>query len=185
MSVTTPAQTAIVATVAIQRARAAVEKRAPSASRPPPWAPRAGRAGEVAAAQDLHRRAARGAPRRPRRRRDDDRHHSGQGERERARERRARPELVERGEQLGGRPGDDQRAERDAERRGGHRHERGLDRLLRRDPARAEAERALDAEPGQPALDVGVRARGEHRAGRDQRDERERDEQRDHDPRGL
>ncbi len=36
MSVTTPAQTPIVATAAIQRARAAVAKRAPSATRPPP-----------------------------------------------------------------------------------------------------------------------------------------------------
>ena len=63
--------------------------------------------------------------------------------------------------------------------------ERGLDRLLGGDPARAEAERALDAEAGQAALDVGVRARGEHRPRREQRDERERDEQRDHDPRGL
>ena len=67
----------------------------------------------------------------------------------------------------------------------GHRHERRLGRLLGRDPARAEAERALHAEAGQPALDVGVRARGEHRPGRDQRHERERDQQRDHDPRGL
>ena len=48
-----------------------------------------------------------------------------------------------------------------------------------------EAERALHAERAQAPLDLGVRARGEHRPGGDQRDERERDEQRDHDPRGL
>ena len=100
-------------------------------------------------------------------------------------ERPARAELVQRGEEVGGRAGDDERAEGDAERGGRDGDDRRLDRLLRGDPARAEAERALDAEAGQAALDLGVRAGGEHRPGGDQRDQRERDQQRDHDPRGL
>ena len=45
----------------------------------------------------------------------------------------------------------------------------GLDRLLRRDPARPKAERALDPEARQPALDLRVRARGEHRPRGDER----------------
>ena len=143
-------------------------------------------AGEVAAAQDLDRRAARGAPGRPGRGGDDDRDDAGQRERAAGR--------------ASARPGPSSFSAASSSAAGratisapsampsaaaGHRDERRLGRLLGRDPAGAEAERALHAEAGQAALDVGVRARGEHRPGRDQRHERERDEQRDHDPRGL
>ena len=110
---------------------------------------------------------------------------ASQRDQQRRGERDARAELVQRGEQVGGRPRHDERAERDAERGRGDGDDGGLDGLLRGDPAGAEAERALHAEAGQAALDLGVRARGEHRPRGHQRHERERDEQRDHDPRGL
>ena len=131
----------------------------------------------VAAAQDLRRRAARGAPRGPRRGRDDDRQHGEERERQRQHERAAGRALVERGQQLAGAPRDRERPDRQPRERRRHGHDRRLGGLQRRDPPRREAERALHAERAQAPLDVGVRARGEHRPGGDERDQRERDEQ--------
>ena len=183
---TTPAQTAIVATEASQRARAAVANRAPSASSPPPAARgRRGAWGVLAAAQDLDRRPSRRAPRRPRRRRNDDRRDRRERGRQRDEQIPARRALVERGQQPRRRAGDGERPDREPQQRGRHRDDPGLERLQRGDPPRREAERPLDAEAGEPPLHVGVGARREHRPGGHERDQRERHQQRDDDARRL
>ena len=74
-----------------------------------------------------------------------------------------------------------ERADRDPRGRRGERDQRRLARVASGDRGAGEAERALDADRPQPALDVGVGAGREHRPRGQQRDERERDEQRDHD----
>ena len=99
-------------------------------------------------------------------------------------QRPARRLLVERLEQPAGRAAHGDRPDGDAQRAGERARPRRAPGVLAGDPRAREADRALHADGGQAALDVGRRGRREHRRRRAEGDEREGDEQRDDDPGG-
>ena len=148
----------------------------------PTPAPRPRGVRELRAAQQRHG-AARGRPQRgPRRRGGDEGDGRGERDRERAEQRAARRQLVERREEVTGRPGREQGAERESHDGRGQRDDGGTQRVRSDDRGPREAERALDPDRGQAPLHVGVRRHAEHHARRPEHDGRERDEQRQHDP---
>ena len=100
-----------------------------------------------------------------------------------ASERPARRLLVERLEQVARRAAHRERADRDSQRAGRGARPRRAPRVLGGDPPAREPDRALHADGGQAALDVGRRGGREHRRRGAEGDEREGDEQRDDDPR--
>ena len=169
--------------LAAARPRRARASRAPRAAKPPPRRRRRALA-DLGAAQQRHRRPARRPPGRPGRGGGDDRRDHEQRPGQRHHERPARRLLVERLEQVAGGAAHRERADRDPERARHGARPRRAPRVLGGDPPAREPDRALDADGGQPALDVGRGRRRQHRRRGAQGDEREGDEQRDDDPRG-
>jgi len=104
---------------------------------------------------------------------------------ERWNECRAGTELAERLEQALCRPEDCERAREDPDDSGRQRDESGLERVAACDGAWRRAERPEHADRPQAPLHVGCGRSREHHHCRADRNERERDEERDHDPRRL
>jgi hypothetical protein len=157
---------------------------------PGPWNARsAASAGpaprELGATQEGHRGPARRAPRRPRRGRHRDRDRARPGERQRRQQRGSGRRLVQHHEQPAGRAVGGEHA-RDGAHGGGRRgDEQRLERLDRGQVGARGPHRAADADRAQPALDLGAGRGGEQYGGSGERDQRERHEQVDHDPRRL
>ena len=105
--------------------------------------------------------------------------------RERGQQRRPRRGLVEQHEQPVGRAVRGERAPDRADRRRRRRDEQRLERLRARQVRARGPDRAAYADRAEPALDLGARGRGQHHARGGERDQRQRHEQVDHDPRRL
>ena len=93
--------------------------------------------------------------------------------------------FVEQLEQSRGRPVGGEYPAEQAEGGGRHRDEQALDRLRERHQPGRRSDGAPDADRAKPPLHLGARRRGQHHARGDERDQRQRDEQVDHDPGGL